>query len=218
MDLLEIQILTNNIQETQDFYENIPGLPLLSKSSHAVSFAAGASTLTFIHTESPDPFYHFAFNIPDNKIDEAFSMMGSKIEILPVHPTGKIADFTSWNAKAFYFYDNNGNILEFIARFGLHRPSDRPFGGSAVLSLSEIGLVADNPAMESERIRAEHNFSYFEKQAPKDDFIVIGDDNGLLIFVENLRNWYPTNKAAQKNTTRVRVADKGRITEISIQP
>ena len=37
--------------------------------------------------------------------------------LLPYSAKEEIADFSSWNAKAFYFHDNNGNILELITHY-----------------------------------------------------------------------------------------------------
>ena len=56
---------------------------------------------------------------------EAFAWANKKVELIPITPTSNIADFKNWNAKAFYFYDNNQNIVEFIARFDLDNNSDR---------------------------------------------------------------------------------------------
>lgn len=218
MQILEIQLLSNDIDKTEQFYHHLLGLETIAKDHSTVSFSAGTSKLTFIRSDKINPFYHFAFNIPGNKISEAFSYISPKTEILETSPSEQVADFTTWNAKAFYFYDNNGNILEFIARFDLDNNIRQKFDSSLILSISEIGIAVDNAAIQGEQIRSAYHFSYFEKQAPKDDFMVIGDDHGLLIFVDIQRNWFPTNKPAEKHWTKIKLEEKGRITELVIIP
>ena len=211
---MEIQLLSNDIDETEKFYNDLLGLKTIAKDPTMVSFSAGTSKLTFIRSDKMNPFYHFAFNIPGNKIPEAFHFISPKRAILETAPSERIADFISWNAKAFYFYDNNGNILEFIARFDLANNSSQPFNPSSILSISEIGMAVDNAAIQAEEIRSAYHFSYFEKQAPKDDFVVIGDDQGLLIFVNDRRNWFPTDKPAQKCPTKISVQNEGRTIDL----
>ena len=137
MNILELELLTDSITETELFYNNIVGLKTVSKNNSSVSFAAGATQLTFRSSENINPVYHFAFDMPNNKLLEAFAWIEKKTEILEIVPPEKIADFYNWNAKSFYFYDNNGNILEIIARFSLDNASEKPFDGSSILSVSE---------------------------------------------------------------------------------
>ena len=56
-----------------------------------------------------------------------------------------IAQFENWNANAVYFYDNNGNILEFIARHDLQNNQFTPFNSESILNISEIGIVSEAP-------------------------------------------------------------------------
>jgi hypothetical protein len=44
--------------------------------------------------------------------------------------------------RSLLFYDNNGNVLEFIARYNLDTESDKKFDGNSIVSVSEIGLVS----------------------------------------------------------------------------
>lgn len=216
MDILELQLLTNDLEGTKSFYSELLGFPLADQSEDTISFNAGQSKLVFLRSEESNPFYHFAFNIPDNKIAEAFEWTSRHFDIPEVEKGKKIADFLSWNARAFYFHDNNGNILEFIARFDLHQSSDKPFDGSSVLSISEIGIPMKQAAEASERIRVQHQLRHFEKQAPKEDFIVVGDNCGLLIFVEEHRPWFPTARPAEQHWLRVIVGSKGNNITLSV--
>ena len=145
MNILEIEILTDNLVETKKFYADLLGFPTTKKDKDSISFLAGQSILTFIQSHELNPTYHFAFNIPNNKINEAVKWVSARCDLIESSDNGVIANFESWNAKAFYFYDNNKNILEFIARFDLDNFSDSTFAASSILSISEIGIVTDDP-------------------------------------------------------------------------
>ena len=111
MDILEVELLSDDISKTELFYNEVLGLQTISKSESSVSFGTASTKLTFRLSENLNPVYHFAFDIPNNKLLEAFDWIEKKTEIMEVVPPDKIADFYNWNAKSFYFYDNNGNIL-----------------------------------------------------------------------------------------------------------
>ncbi len=103
MNILELHLLTDDISETEKFYNGLLGLQIIHKDSSSVSFSAGLSTLIFNQSDNLKPFYHFAFNIPKNKLNKAFEWTSARVEILDTAPGRKIANFDAWNAKSFYF-------------------------------------------------------------------------------------------------------------------
>lgn len=216
MNILELELLTDSITETESFYNDVIGLETISKSNSSVSFKAGSTKLTFRSSENLKPVYHFAFDIPNNKLQEAFAWIEKKTGILEVVPPEKIADFYNWNAKSFYFYDNNANILEFIARFSLDNTSEKPFDGSLVLSVSEIGFVSKNVSKLSDEMSNKYDLSIFPKQPKLDKFIVLGTDTGLFILVEENRDWYPTHQKAKSFWTKVVFDNNGKTREIEV--
>ena len=216
MKIPELQLLSSNIPQTKKFYHEILGMPIIQADDLSIKISAGKSTLHFNKVNNHNPFYHFAFNIPANKFDEAFAWADNKLELIPITPTSTIANFKNWNAKAFYFYDNNQNIVEFIARSDLDNISDKSFDGSSVFSISEIGIVVDNAKEYSKKLLKDHGLNYFSRQPPQDDFVAIGDDNGLFIVVNNKRNWYPTSKPSEKFWTAVQIEQNGKITDIEM--
>lgn len=216
MNILEIQLLSTDIPQTKKFYHEILGMEILHADDSSLTFSAGHSTLIFKKTNSKNPFYHFAFTIPANKFEEAHAWASQRVQLLPITPSSTTADFKSWNAKAFYFYDNNQNIVEFIARFDLNNNSDKPFDGSSIFSISEIGLVVDNAKAYSEKMLQPYDLNFFSKQPPQDDFVAVGDDNGLFIIVNDKRNWYPTSKPSGKYWTAIKFEQEGKITNIEM--
>lgn len=193
MNIEAISLRTNDLESTFDFYHNILGLHVSERTDRHVTFSAGKTTLTFIYSDtSQHPVYHFAFTIPANKLNEAFDFIQSRTTTMNIPSGGKFADFRNWNAEAFYFYDNNGNILEFITRYALKNSSEETFSGASINAISEIGLVTDDVPQLAKEIVHRYNIPVFEHQPAQEQFTVLGDDHGLFILVATERTWYPT--------------------------
>lgn len=205
MKLEHIQIQTNDLKSTLAFYQDVLGLPIIEKTSQFISIQAGSSVLKFIENPESNSIYHFAFNIPENKLDEAINWCENKVDLLVIEDKRIIANFETWNANAVYFYDNNGNLLEFIARHDLDNLHIKEFGPKSILSISEIGIVDENPLELGEELIEKHGLEFFSKNYNSEAFAAIGDDEGLLIIVKPYRNWYPTETPSKKNPTKIRI-------------
>jgi catechol-2,3-dioxygenase len=146
-----------------------------------------------------DPFYHFAINIPANRIEQARDWMTKRCELIWMEDyQSEIADFKNWNAKSIYFLDPAGNIVELIARSDLHNESEDNFTSKDFLSINEIGMVSTGETMD-ERVNnmSKLGLELYSKQKPLPHFRVIGDETGLFIIVPEGRNWYPTEIKAR---------------------
>jgi catechol-2,3-dioxygenase len=203
MKITEIEIYTDELKETERFYSEFLGFQEISSTDNTIEFKTGWSKLIFKKSISQNPEYHFAFNIPSNKFEEALEWISSKTELIKVTGNSVIADFKNWNAKSVYFYDNNGNILEFIARFDLKNNSDKIFDASSIECISEIGLVTDHVIHYSDKLIEEYNLQHFSRGGETDVFVPLGDDNGLLIVAGLSKHWYPTEKFVKKSTVKV---------------
>ena len=215
MKLAHIQIQSNNIQQTATFYKEILELPIIEKTTNSVSIQAGDSVLEFVKNPQFSSIYHFAFNIPENKLDEAIDWCKSKVELIFIEDQKVITNFENWNANAVYFYDNNGNLLEFIARHDLDNAQTEAFSSKAILNISEIGIVNENPLKLGNQLIEEHGLDFFSKNDNTDLFSAVGDDEGLLIIVKPNRNWYPTQTPSESNKTAVRIENKGNKIELN---
>ena len=209
MNILSLEILSNNLANTEGFYAGVLGMPVLDKSESAITFRAGNTQLTFKLDAQSKAIYHAAFNIPNNQLDEALAWMSERVEIVDATPGSKIADFVNWNAKSFYFYDYNGNIMEMIARYGLSNQSDTEFCGTSITCVSEIGLAAEDVAVLCDNIQRAYNLPVFSMQPPLPNFIAMGDDDGLLILSKLNRNWHLTELPAQKCHTKLSINNNG---------
>lgn len=207
MKIKEIEIHADDLIATEAFYTGVLGLKINLKASNKISFAAGETILNFVKSDTEKPVYHLAFNIPANQLETAFQWMTTKIETIPVSATENYAHFDSWNAEAFYFLDNNQNLLEFIARKDLENAVDENFNSNHILSISEIGIVVDNVKEACEKLMKQTGLNYFSKQPPMDSFAALGDDNGLLILVNKGRCWYPTNIVSNNFSLKVKIEE-----------
>lgn len=205
MRINELTLHSNNLTAVKDFYGSVISIRINSESFNQVSFQAGATQLIFKESLTDEiPFYHFAFNIPSNKIEEAIEWMKGKAELLPLSENNYIADFVNWNAKSIYFYDSAGNIVEFIARFDLANDAIEKFDSSQILNVSEMGIVTNNVPALTQKLKDEYKVFDFVKSANSDTFSAMGDDNGLFIVASENRNWYPTQMPSQKSPFEIK--------------
>jgi len=216
MQIEEVILSTNSISRTKQFYARTLELPLVKETGDAVSFQAGISLLTFKLTEIKKPFYHFAFNVTNNKFSDSFDWVNSKLDILPVETGLPIAVYTDWNAQSFYFHDNNCNILEFMVRFDLPYYSADPFSVNDIREICEVGIVSDNVPGTASKLQSEFGLPYFSRSKPTETFTVLGDDHGLLIITKTGRGWVPTHRPAQIFPLTV-IADGKTITSGSVE-
>lgn len=197
MEIKELQVITNQLEETETFYNQILNITTHDKRENEVSFLIGKTKLTFATSSIADPVYHMAFDIPKNQLMEAYEWLKQRTPIIPVTPDADFSNFELWNSKSFYFYDNNKNLLELICRNNLNNESDQPFNGSSILAISEIGLVSEDVPFLAETLMSKYGLGVYEKQPAQDNFTALGDEQGLLIIVNVDRNWYPTAQKAQ---------------------
>lgn len=213
MKIREIILGTHHIAATAAFYTRSLQLPVISESSRHISLQAGSSILTFEEQATATaPVYHIAFNIPHNQLPEAIQWIQTFTTLLPVTNNSPIADFSNWNAHAIYFYDNNGNLLELIARHELANESQQLY----IDCISELGLVTTDPTVYADRLINDHGLPVFSRQPRLEQFTALGDDNGLLIIVKAERNWFPTTVPAQYFPVTITLENNGNATTLSL--
>ncbi len=123
--------------ELRDFYGGTLELPL---DGDAV--VIGETRLRFRPSEG-EPFYHFALLVPGDRFDAAHAWAEERVELL-----GGVFAFEAWDARAVYFLDPAGNIVELIAHRGLEENGrEGPFAAEELVGLSELGVVGDRKEM-----------------------------------------------------------------------
>lgn len=194
MRFREIKLETHLLDEQREFYEKTLGFKIISKRKHSFSIAAGKTTLTFTRVqEDVEPFYHFAFNIPSNLFASCKEWLETKTSLLEENGE-TVIQFESWNAKAVYFKDPAGNIVECIARHNLPAGKSGTFSPDDIQNVSEVGIPVEDVGLFCREVRQAMRLPLFDGN--ERDFAALGDEYGLFIVVPVSRNWFPTEDPA----------------------
>jgi hypothetical protein len=141
----------------------------------------GETELEFTAGEG-EPFYHFAFLAPPERFDELAA-------------GEEVFDFDNWNARAFYFHDPAGNIVELIAHEGLGGP----------LGLSELGLVGDTRAMAAE-LRSLGLELWDGTLDEEERLAFVGERGRTLILAPLARGWMPTGRPSERHPVEAEIS------------
>jgi hypothetical protein len=180
----------------KQFYGKTLDLRLLDERDDRFTVEAGESRITFVNSaETVDgrpPFYHVAFNIPENKIVKALEWQKARSPILAIPERNRAAgfppevvDYQHWNAHSVFFLDPAGNVLEYIARHDLKNPDNAPFGWSDILYVSEIALIADDVPAMAETLKGTASVAQYRNGDA--DFMAMGDEYGLVLVMRRGR-------------------------------
>jgi catechol-2,3-dioxygenase len=151
--------------------------------------AYGSTRLRF--ERGPAVCSHFAVNVPPQRFEEAVAWARERAELVQ----GDVP-FPDWRARAAYFFDPGGNLVELIAR-------ERAPGKELFLEISEIGLPVSDVGAAVEWLEAQLGLPHFSGN--RRDFSAVGDDRGLFILVPVGRHWLFTEKPAPDAPLRVTI-------------
>lgn len=196
MHIRELKLLTSRLAEQKEFYTQTLGLPLMDEQNDHIAIQVDATMLIFMQAqEGSEPYYHFAFNITENKLLQAKAWIAERsISLSRDDPDNWYS--TSWNSNALYFYDPAGNIVEFIARHTLANAQEGPFTEQDILCVSEIGLVPDNVATTVTTLREKVGVEVY-RGSVSEEFAALGDEHGLFILSRRGRTWLASDKISQ---------------------
>ncbi|HEY2466315.1 MAG TPA: hypothetical protein VGI45_00565 [Terracidiphilus sp.] len=194
--------------EMREFYGSVLGLSIAKVERKSVTVAVGDSMLTFRESsaEQDRPFYHFAFNIPENKIRSALEWQRLRTPLLPIpepmrdpeYPA-EVVNYTQWNAHSVFFLDPAGNVVEYIARHDLKNPAPGNFSSSDILYPSEIGIIVDDVIATAAALKEVAGLNQY--RGGSEQFMALGDEHGLLLIMKRGRilNFNPAtqDKAAR---------------------
>lgn len=182
------------LNKMKAFYRDVLGLPVLKEAASAFTVGAGASRITFTPAAPrvKDPFYHFAFNIPENKIRSALAWQQKRGSVMntpsrlrdPAYPE-QVRHFRDWDAHSVFFLDPAGNVLEYIARHTLDNAVEGSFTSRDILCVSEIAFVVDEVtkvALRLQRLAGLKPYGQGNMQ-----FQAVGDEEGLLLILKRGR-------------------------------
>lgn len=190
----KLTLQSHNFLRQYQFYVETLGFELLEQTENSFSVKAGNSTLVF-KKSATKCYYHFAFNIPAFQILDALDWMQQRVDILK-YQGDLIVDFPNWNAKAFYFFDADNNIVEFIDRRNLDAATGKAFSIENLLEISEVGLPVNNILQTFQSLNKQTAIEKYSGDLTT--FCSAGDEHGLFIIVDqNNKNWLPTDLPAR---------------------
>jgi catechol-2,3-dioxygenase len=149
--------------------------------------AYGASRVRF--ERGPAVCSHFAVNV--GRFEDAVDWARGHSKL--VHDD---VPFVDWRARAAYYFDPVGNIIELIARE--RAPSDE-----LLMEVSEVGLPVSDVRTAVDFLQAELALEDFD--GDRENFHALGDDHGLLIVVPVGRPWLFTDRPASDAPVRVTI-------------
>ncbi len=195
--ILSLELLTGApLSAMKAFYGKTLDLRLLNERADRFTVEAGKTQITFVSSADSAsgraPFYHFAFNIPENKILKALEWQKARTPMLPIPERNRaegfppeVVDYRHWNAHSVFFLDPAGNVVEYIARHDLKNGDTHPFTWGDILYVSEIALIVDDVAAAADAIK---DFATVAPYRGGDgDFTAMGDEFGLLLVMKRGR-------------------------------
>ncbi|MCH2230616.1 MAG: VOC family protein [Crocinitomicaceae bacterium] len=208
MNIQELTLYSNNLANQKRFYSQTLGFQIIVDTDAKLSFQIGVSVLTFEYTAKRKEQYHFAFNIPSNQEEDALLWLKDRLDVLK-DGDSEIQYFDFWDANAIYFYDNDRNIVEFIARKTLKKESSTEFSSDCVFNISEIGMPTAN--MSDIRDKLINQLSLPQYSGDVSRFCSIGNEEGLFICLnKEIKDfWYPTNEKTYSVDFEIRFSHNG---------
>jgi catechol-2,3-dioxygenase len=190
MNILELELLTDNLEAQKVFYKSVLGLSILDSDAQHLTVQVGSSRLKFLQQAGFSGRYHFAFDVPENQIEAAKKWLETRAELIADTNGDLMFGGGDWNSDAVYFRDPHGNILELIARHDLANATQTEFSSASLLNISEIGLACDNVSDVVKWLNKNLNLEIYKSVS--DTFSPVGNAHGLLILVHNAREWFPS--------------------------
>lgn len=209
MNIKHVTMYASNFGATKQFYLAKLQFPLLSEEADRFTMNVGETAVTFIKAHlNEKPFYHFAFDIPSNQFEEAKAWTKGKVTLSQEQGEDDVY-FEGIDAKSIYFEDPAGNIVEFICRLSDAGHSAVPFTASSLQKVSEMSIVVKD---KLKSVPAFHEVSIFERDhkeisAQGLTFMGAREDASYLLFVNEGRTWFFSNKNAEVFPLEVLLAD-----------
>jgi catechol-2,3-dioxygenase len=195
--LLALELLSGaSLAAMKTFYGKTLDLAISKEAKDRFTVDVGETPITFVEGPVGDPggapFYHFAINIPDSKIQQALAWQKPRTPLLtipePHRATGhspEVAEDRRANAHSIFFNDPAGNVVEYVARHDLKNGDPHNFGWTDLLYVSEIALVVDDVAGAAAKLSAGTGLHPYK--AGTADVAAIGDEYGLILVTKRGR-------------------------------
>lgn len=195
MKINHLKLQCSSLEQQKHFYTRKFRFKILEETEEYFTLEIGNSKLTFEENRMHNAYYHFAFNIPHDLLDDALKWVGNKVDMLK-GDDGYVHNFDSWKARAIYFLDPNQNVVEMIGRKRLPSEFKAPFNERKVMSISEVGFPVSGVNTAFELLEKETGIEKFDCESSI--FCACGDEEGLFILVDRTeKEWFPTEQTSK---------------------
>jgi len=185
--ILQLKLFCRSPDALVSFYKKLLGDERVDLRRRC--WQAGSTLVEFERTQTPVP-YHFALNVSCNKIEKAVEFLKRQGISIITYDGKNIVEFPNWNARSVYFLDPAGNIVEFIARSDLNNEKSGEFGGSDIVSVSEVGTPCSDVGETFSLLSRHTGIDKYDGNLSS--FCAAGDPEGLFIITGTDRDWFPT--------------------------
>lgn len=211
--LTHLTLYTTQPQRLQEFYAQTLGIPTQSLDQ-GFDLTIGHTVIHWRQANLATP-YHYAINIPSNKVDEALTWLNERVVVQP-YKGDAIVDFQAWNAAAMYFYDSDHNIVELIARHNTQPEREEPFGVEQWLGVSEIGAPTVDMLGACTFLMEELGLPRYSGNL--EQFAAIGHEEGLFILIKaTQRDWMPNGDTAHPSPFQATITYNGQTHKIQYE-
>jgi D-alanyl-D-alanine carboxypeptidase len=204
---VRLQAPATRLPALTEFYVDRLELRLTQPDDGGLALGVGETGLEYRPADGA-PFYHFALLVPGDRFEAALAWACDRIELLPDRETGDVVfDFTNWDAKAVYFHDPAGSIVELIAHAGVEeRGASGAFAAAELLGLSEVGVVCDPPSAAGE-LRRVLGLELWDGTVDGEARLAfVGEKARTLILCRAGRPWLPTGRPAEAHPVEIVLA------------
>ena len=201
----ELAVAAARLEAVAGFYEQALGFAV-ERHDDRVAIPVGGDVLELVATgDGTDPFHHFALLVPGDRFDAARGWLGERAETLARDGGETVFAFDFWDARAVYFHDPAGNIVELIAHAGTAERSGAAgdFSAAELAGLSEVGIVVDDTAAAVAALERDVGLELWSGSAAQLAFV--GAKAHTLILAPPGRGWLPTGRPAEAHAATVTV-------------
>ena len=163
-----------------------------------VTAGVGETRLAFSPADG-EPFFHVALLVPGDRFTAAAGWLDAHVAALVDPDDGRRHfDFAGWDARAVYFHDPAGNIMELIAHRGLaDNGRHGPFSADELAGVSEVGIVCDPVTLAPAIATLGH--AVWDGDVTRPGGLAFAGEKGrTLILARPGRGWMPTGRPAEE--------------------
>ncbi|AMO32802.1 VOC family protein [Lysinibacillus sphaericus] len=210
MKISRVKLVVHDVQKMQQFYCEQMGFALVKGTEDYFTIAVGESEMTFEKVSSQiQKQYHFALNIPSNLFQQAKDWANERVGLLFSEGQDEVY-FQFLKAYSCYFYDPEGNIVEFISRQEVNpKLNTTTFSIDQVLHIGEINLTTDDILAVAGELNEYGIKPINNKNIQQDSLNFLGnyEDGANILVGPSARLWYFSDKIAQVSPICIEIND-----------